>query len=129
MGSPPGLEQEVTGELIMARLRRITESALFVAFCAATAVCAQEQSPQKTGGDESWTGTRETNTPNSNPSRTTDSHTKSGNRTVDKQKVDVLGPNGRYQPSSETVTETVQVNATTTVPIGGMATGKGRWPK
>ena len=51
---------------------------------------------------------------NTNPSRTTQSHTKSGNRTVDKQRVEVLGLDGQYRPDSETETETVRVDDTTT---------------
>jgi len=43
-----------------------------------------------------------------------ESHTKSGDRSVDKQRIEVPGPNGGYQTDSETEKETVQVNATTT---------------
>ena len=42
------------------------------------------------------------------------SHTKSGNRTVDKERVEVLGPDGHYQPDSDTETETIHVNDSTT---------------
>jgi hypothetical protein len=91
-------------------LKATVSAALFFAM----AVCVHAQDPQKSSGDESWTKTTEKAEQNFNPSRTTESHTKSGNRTVDKQKVDVLGPNGGYKPLSETETETVQVDATTT---------------
>jgi hypothetical protein len=90
------------------------ESIISTVLCVATAVCVQAQNPQTSGGDESWTSTKETAMPNANPARTTESHTKSGNRTTDKQRLDILGPNGGYQPFSETETETVQVDATTT---------------
>jgi hypothetical protein len=80
---------------------------------AAAIICAHAQDPQKSG-DESWTKTTENAAQNFNPSRTTESHARSGKRTVDKQRLEVLGPNGRYQPSSETETETVQVDATAT---------------
>ena len=43
-----------------------------------------------------------------------ESHSQSGNKIVDKQRVEVLGLDGRYQLASETETETVQVNSTTT---------------
>jgi len=46
--------------------------------------------------------------------RTTESHAKSGDRETDKRTVEVLGPDGRYVPVSDTETETVRVNATTT---------------
>lgn len=90
------------------------KSILFVVLCAATAVRAHGQDSQQSSGDESWTKTTEGAVGNANPSRTTESHSKSGNRTVDTQKTEVLGPNGRYQLFSETETERIQVDATTT---------------
>lgn len=89
------------------------KSILTLALCVGTAAWVRAQEPQKSS-DESWTKTREIADPSFNPSRTTESHTKSGNRTIDKQRLEVLGPNGGYQPSSETETETIQVNDTTT---------------
>jgi len=85
-----------------------------VVFCFASAVSTQAQDGQRNSSDESWTATTETSAKNAIPSRTTESHAKSGNRNVDKQRVEVLGPNGGYQPASETETETVRVDATTT---------------
>jgi hypothetical protein len=85
-----------------------------VILCFVSAVSIQAQDAQTTSGDESWTATTENAVANANPLRTTESHTKSGNRSVDKQTLEVLGPNGRYQPDSETEKETVRVNATTT---------------
>ena len=90
-----------------------TKSIASAAFCLAMAVSVHSQDQPKSG-DESWTTTKENAEQNVNPSRTTESHAKSGNRTVDKQRVEVLGPNGGYQPLSETETEIVQVNDTTT---------------
>jgi hypothetical protein len=87
---------------------------VFAILCGGSAVSAQAQDAQANSRDESWTATTENSVTNVNPSRTTESHAKSGNRSVDKQRVEVLGPNGRYQPDSETEKETVQVNATTT---------------
>ena len=43
-----------------------------------------------------------------------ESHSRSGNRSVDKQRVEVLGPDGRYQPDSDTERETIKVDDTTT---------------
>ncbi len=60
------------------------------------------------------TSTTQTAVANLDPSRTTESHETSGNRSVDKKKVEVLGANGEYLPNAETETETVHVNATTT---------------
>ena len=85
-----------------------------VIFCALAPVCAQAQNAQPSGTTESWTATTQTSLQNTSPSRTTDSHVRSGNQTVDKQIVEALGPNGRYQSSSETEKETIHVDATTT---------------
>ena len=81
--------------------------------CAGSAVCAEAQDAQP-NTNESWTATTQTSADNASPSRTTESHVKSGNRTVDKQRMEVLGPDGRYQPDSDTEKETIEVNATTT---------------
>jgi hypothetical protein len=83
-------------------------------FCFGSAVSTPAQDAQRNGSDESWSATTETSVKNANPARTTESHAKSGNRSVDKQRVEVLGPNGRYQPDSETEKETIRVDATTT---------------
>jgi hypothetical protein len=85
-----------------------------VVLCLGAAVGAQAQDSQPNSTNESWTTTTETSGQNANPSRTTETHTKSGNRSVDKQSVEVLGSDGRYQHFYDTETETIQVNATTT---------------
>ncbi len=100
---------------IVPSAKRILLKAIVSAtLCAAATICAQAQDSQQSAGDESWTKTTEKAEQNINPSRTTESHTKSGSRAVDKQRVEVLGPNGGYQPLSEIETETVQVDAKTT---------------
>jgi hypothetical protein len=73
---------------------------------------AQEASQNSSGG--SWTATTEGSTMNVTPWRTTQSHTKSGNRTLDKQLVEVLGPDGQFRPETETETETIRLDDTTT---------------
>ena len=85
-----------------------------VVFCFGSAVSARAQDAQRNSSDESWTATSDTSVKNAVPSRTTESHSKSGNRSVDKQRVEVLGPNGGDQPDSETETETVRIDAATT---------------
>jgi hypothetical protein len=92
-------------------------SMVAMALCAGTATRAQAQESQQSGSDESWTATTEGAVENTNPSRTTQSHSKSGNRTVDKQRVEVLGLDGHYRPDSETETETVRVNDTTRIVV------------
>jgi hypothetical protein len=79
-----------------------------------SAVCAQAQDARPDNADESWTATTQTSIDNTNPLRTTDSHSKSGNRSVDNQKVEVLGPDGGYRPDHDIETETIRVNDTTT---------------
>lgn len=74
-------------------------------------VAAQSQTAQ---GDQSWTATSETNTAYANPLRTTESYTKSGNRTVDKKTVEVPGPEGEYQPFMVTEIETIKESPTAT---------------
>ena len=78
---------------------------------ATISVAAQSQTAQD---DQSWTATSETSTANANPSRTTESYTKSGNRTLAKKTVEVLGPDGEYQPYIETDIETIKESPTTT---------------
>src|SRR5260370_42331699 len=89
-------------------------SMICVILCVGSAARAQAQDAQPKSVDESWTETTQTHVDNTSPLRTTESHSKSGNRSVDKQRVEVLGPDGRYQPGSDTETETIHVNATTT---------------
>jgi len=90
------------------------ESMIAVALCVGTAGCVQAQGAQQSSTDESWTTTKDTTIANANPSRTRESHTKSGNRTIDKQTFEVLGPDGRYQTFSETEVETVRTDPATT---------------
>jgi hypothetical protein len=85
-----------------------------VILCVGSVVCAQGQDAQPNNTDESWTATTQTSVVNTNPSRTMESHAKSGNRSVDKLRVEKLDLNGRYQPVSETETETVRADPTTT---------------
>ena len=84
------------------------------ALCITPAVRLQAQDSQKSSADESWTTTRENASQNVNPTRNTESHSKSGNRTVDRQRLEALGLNGRYEPFFENETETIQVDATST---------------
>ncbi|HET8924861.1 MAG TPA: hypothetical protein VFN26_17915 [Candidatus Acidoferrum sp.] len=92
----------------------LVKSMISVIVYVGSAVCAQAQEAQPNTTNESWTATTETSGANTKASRTMESHTKSGDRSVDKQRVEVPGPNGGYQPYSETEKETIQVNATTT---------------
>jgi hypothetical protein len=89
-------------------------SIIFVIVCASSAICAQIQDAPPTNTDESWTATTQYSiSNNTNPSRMTERHTKSGNRIFDRQSIEILGPDGRYQPYLDSVTETVKEDATT----------------
>jgi hypothetical protein len=87
---------------------------LIIALSIGPFTIARAQDSQSNKGDESWTTTAESKTENTNPSRTMESHTKSGNRSIDKQRVEVLGTDGHYQPASDTETETIHVDDATT---------------
>jgi hypothetical protein len=79
--------------------------------------CVWSQNAPDTSGDtnQSWTSTdQQQNTSGvTNPTRTTQSHTESKGRTVDKQSVERLGSGGRYEGYLDTEKETVRVDATT----------------
>ena len=65
--------------------------------------------------DQSWkeSSTQQSPGGNLNPIRTRQAHSESGNRTVDRQNIERLGPDGRYQPYLEVERETVKVDSTT----------------
>ena len=92
----------------------LTKSMISVVFCVGSAFWAQAQDAQQNSTGETATTTTQTSVANTNPSRTTESQSKSGNQTVDTRRVEVLGNDGRYRPDSDTETETVRVDDTTT---------------
>ena len=63
---------------------------------------------------QSWTANAQSELTYGNPSRSTESHIKSGNRTVDKKAVEVLGLDGQYQPFFAVETEQIQESPTVT---------------
>jgi hypothetical protein len=91
---------------------RITRWTIPAVLFLAWAGWAQAQDTQQNSSGE--TTTTQTSIENTNPSRTVESHYKSGNQTVDKQSLQVLGTDGRYRPYSDTETETVRVDDNTT---------------
>jgi hypothetical protein len=98
----------------LAAIRLFVKPLLVIGLCVGPFVIARAQDSQSNKSDESWTTTAESKAENTNPARTMESHTKSGNRSVDKQRVEVLGPDGHYQPDSDTETETIHVNDSAT---------------
>jgi len=87
-------------------------AAVCVIFLVCTTVTLAQTASQNDTA-QSWTVTTQTAASSSNPARTTESHTKSGNRTFDKKSVEVLNFDGKYEPYYEVETETVQENAST----------------
>jgi len=79
---------------------------------ASAAMLAKAQTGSS-NSDQPWNATTQDSASNTNPSRTTETHTKSGGRTLDKRTVEVLGPDGHYQLYVDVETETIQESATT----------------
>jgi hypothetical protein len=77
------------------------------------ALGAQASDSQADDANKSWTATTESRSDNTNPTRTTESHTQSGNRAMDKQSVQRRGLDGHFEPYQDIEKETVQVDATT----------------
>jgi hypothetical protein len=94
--------------------KRLINSLIALILWLGSAIYARAQDAQPKNTDKSWTTTTQTHIDNTTPSRMTESHTKSGNRSMDKQRLEVLGLDGRYQPDSDTEKEIIQVDATTT---------------
>jgi len=72
--------------------------------------------------DQSWGSNSQQGSPdgNINPTRTTASHTETGDRTSDQTSIQRVGPDGRYIPYSDIEKETVRVNDTTSRTIERM---------
>lgn len=76
---------------------------------------------------QSETQSTDLNSINANPTRTKDTHTETGNRTVDTHSLQRVNSNGEYEPYQNIETETVKVNSTTTRTITrtyGLADGQ-----
>jgi hypothetical protein len=64
--------------------------------------------------NQSWTATTQQQLPSSlNPSRTSETHTDAGGRTIDNQSIETMGMDGRYAPYLDLQKETVQADAKT----------------
>ncbi len=81
---------------------------LVLTFFALTLAAAQTSD----SSNQSWTSTSDSQDSSvGNRTRKSESHSKDGNRTVDRQSVEILR-SGRYEPYQDIETESVQVNAT-----------------
>jgi hypothetical protein len=64
--------------------------------------------------NQSWTAKTQQQLPdNQNPTRTSETHTEAGGRTVDTQSMERMGMDGHYEPYLDVQRETVKVDATT----------------
>ncbi len=90
-------------------------SIILVTVYLSSVVWAQRHEAPPTNTSGSWTATTQISAPNTNtnPSYMTERHIKSGHRTLDRQSVEVFGPESRYQAYLDTETETVQESPTT----------------
>ena len=96
------------------RLSRLMLLVIGACFCSSVALKAQTSDTRTSDANTSWTTTTASQGNNANPTRTLESHTQTGNRTLDKRLVQRRGPNGAFEPYQEVETETVQVDPGTT---------------
>ncbi len=82
-------------------------------FCFGLALWAQTSDSQTADGNKSWTATSEARSDYGNPTRTTESHTQTGNRTVDKQSVQRRASDGHFEHFQDIEKESVQVDSAT----------------
>jgi hypothetical protein len=87
--------------------------AIGACFCSNLSLWAQTSDSLTGDAAKSWTATTESQSDNANPTRTVESHTQSGNRTLDKQSVQRRGSDGHFEPYQDIEKETVQVDAAT----------------
>ena len=89
---------------------------LFVVLVTQLGARAQTQGTDGSADDanKSWTSTTQQQLPgNLNPTRTSETHTEFAGRIVDKQSVEHMGVDSRYEPYLDVQKETVKVNAST----------------
>ena len=87
--------------------------AILAYFCSVAALWAQASDPQTDEANKSWTATTDSHSENADLLRTIESHTQSGNLTLDKQSVQRRGSDGHFEPYQDIEKETVQVDAAT----------------
>ncbi|HTS57973.1 MAG TPA: hypothetical protein VMH03_10510 [Terriglobales bacterium] len=81
-------------------------------FLLGSSLCAQNL--DESDGTRSWTSvTQPQFSGSSNPIRTTENHSQSGNRTLETQSLERMGADGRYQPYLIVERETVKVDSNT----------------
>jgi hypothetical protein len=94
------------------RLGPFTGLVLGACFSFGLALWAQTSDSKTDDANNSWTDTTDSQSDNLNPTRTVESHTHSGNRTLDNQSVQRRGSGGQFEPYQDIEKETVQMDAT-----------------
>jgi hypothetical protein len=95
-------------------LRNFVLAAASISGCLAISVSAQSPAPQDSSSGGSWTSTTESKEDYAAPTITTQSHTQSGDRSLDVRTLQTRASDGTVSPYQDIETETVQVNPTTT---------------
>jgi len=96
----------------VARLARLMLLAIGAYLSSGIAMRAQTSDSQSDVA-KSWTSTADSQSSSSNPTRTVESHTQSGNRTVDSQSIQRLGADGEFEPYQDIEKTIVRVDSTT----------------
>ena len=103
--------------MIRSFVKRVSAHLMVLALLCAAPVWlrAQTSDDQSKDADQSWKASSDSELPDAAQSvRTSESHKKSGNRSIDKRTTEGVGPDGSPQMVKDVETETVKVNATTT---------------
>jgi hypothetical protein len=95
------------------RLSQFMLLAIAAYLCSGLALWAQASDSQTDEANKSWTATTDSHDENADPMRTIESHTQSGDRTLEKQLIQRRGSDGHFEPYQDIEKETVQVDAAT----------------
>lgn len=89
---------------------------LIIGVVCCCALSSRAQTSDSTTTDQqskSWTATTDLKTENVNPTRTIESHSQTGNRTMDTRSIQTRGVDGRMEPYQDIEREAVQVDGST----------------
>jgi hypothetical protein len=97
------------------KVRSAKSILLAIAACVGSGVALWAQAPnsQTDTANPNWTSTTDSHNGDADPVRTVESHSQSGNRTLDKQSVERRSDDGGFVPYQDIEKETVQVDAAT----------------
>jgi hypothetical protein len=94
------------------RLAHVRLFAVAAYLCVGLWVVAQT-SDSRSVENKSWTATTDLKGNNLNPERIVESHSQTGNQTLDERSVQIRGSDGHFEPYQNIETETLQVDANT----------------